>query len=169
MKPVGLGARDSLRLEAGLCLYGSDITERTTPVEAALSWAIAERRRKEGGYPGDAVLKRQWAEGVARKRVGILPEGKAPARAHTEIADDEGREIGEVTSGGFGPSAGHPVADQPNSAITLTTTERRIAAMADSGADVREIAQALFLTPHTVEITLESVRDRLASSLNSSA
>jgi aminomethyltransferase len=110
VKPVGLGARDSLRLEAGLCLYGSDITERTTPVEAALSWAIAERRRKEGGYPGDAVLKRQWAEGVARKRVGILPEGKAPARAHTEIADDEGREIGEVTSGGFGPSLGKPVA-----------------------------------------------------------
>jgi aminomethyltransferase len=110
VKPVGLGARDSLRLEAGLCLYGSDITEKTTPVEAGLSWAIAERRRKEGGFPGDAVLRKQWAEGVARKRVGLLPEGKAPARAHTEIADDEGREIGEVTSGGFGPSLGKPIA-----------------------------------------------------------
>jgi len=110
VKPIGLGARDSLRLEAGLCLYGSDITERTTPVEAALSWAIAERRRKEGGYPGDKVLQKQWADSVARKRVGILPEGKAPARAHTEIADDTGREIGEVTSGGFGPSLGKPVA-----------------------------------------------------------
>jgi aminomethyltransferase len=108
--PIGLGARDSLRLEAGLCLYGSDITERTTPVEAGLSWAIAERRRREGGYPGDAILRKQWAEGVSRKRVGILPEGKAPARAHTEIADDSGREIGEVTSGGFGPTLGKPVA-----------------------------------------------------------
>jgi len=110
VKPIGLGARDSLRLEAGLCLYGSDITERTTPVEAGLSWAIAERRRKEGGYPGAQVLQKQWAEGVSRKRVGILPEGKAPARAHTEIANDEGREIGEITSGGFGPSLGKPVA-----------------------------------------------------------
>ena len=110
VKPIGLGARDSLRLEAGLCLYGNDITERTTPVEAALSWAIGERRRKEGGFPGDKVLQKQWAEGVARKRVGILPEGKAPARAHTEIADDSGHDIGEVTSGGFGPSLGKPVA-----------------------------------------------------------
>jgi aminomethyltransferase len=110
VKPVGLGARDSLRLEAGLCLYGSDITEKTTPVEAGLTWAIGARRRTEGGYPGDAVLKQQWAEGVAKKRVGILPEGKAPARAHTEIADDAGREIGEVTSGGFGPSLGKPIA-----------------------------------------------------------
>jgi len=110
VKPIGLGARDSLRLEAGLCLYGSDITEKTTPVEAGLSWAIAERRRKEGGFPGDAVLQKQWADGVSRKRVGILPEGKAPARAHTEIANDEGREVGEVTSGGFGPSLGKPIA-----------------------------------------------------------
>ncbi|HEY4164240.1 MAG TPA: glycine cleavage system aminomethyltransferase GcvT [Dongiaceae bacterium] len=110
VKPIGLGARDSLRLEAGLCLYGNDITERTTPVEAGLSWAIAERRRKEGGYPGDAVLKQQWAEGAARKRVGILPQGKAPARAHTEIADDSGHDLGEVTSGGFGPSLGKPIA-----------------------------------------------------------
>jgi aminomethyltransferase len=110
VKPIGLGARDSLRLEAGLCLYGSDITEKTSPVEAGLSWAIAERRRKEGGFPGDAVLQKQWAEGVTRKRVGILPEGKAPARAHTEIANDEGRELGEITSGGFGPTLGKPIA-----------------------------------------------------------
>jgi len=110
VKAIGLGARDSLRLEAGLCLYGSDITEKTSPVEAGLSWAIAERRRKEGGFAGDAVLQKQWAEGVTRKRVGILPEGKAPARAHTEIANDEGRELGEVTSGGFGPTLGKPIA-----------------------------------------------------------
>jgi len=110
VKPIGLGARDSLRLEAGLCLYGNDIDEKTTPVEADLNWAIGKRRRLEGGFPGARVLQKQWAEGVARKRVGILPEGKAPARAHTEIADEKGNVIGEVTSGGFGPSLGGPVA-----------------------------------------------------------
>ncbi len=90
VKPIGLGARDSLRLEAGLCLYGSDITERTSPVEAGLSWAIAERRRKEGGFRAMPSCRSNGAEGVTRKRVGILPEGKAPARAHTEIAMTRG-------------------------------------------------------------------------------
>ena len=110
VKPVGLGARDSLRLEAGLCLYGNDITTATTPVEADLSWAIAKRRREQGGFPGAGQLQRQWADGAPRKRVGILPEGKAPARAHTEIADAAGNVIGEITSGGFGPSVNGPVA-----------------------------------------------------------
>jgi len=110
VKAAGLGARDSLRLEAGLCLYGSDIDETTTPVEAGLIWTISKRRRAEGGFPGDAVIKDQIENGVARKRVGIRPDGKAPARAHTEITDSEGNPIGEVTSGGFGPTAGGPVA-----------------------------------------------------------
>jgi aminomethyltransferase len=110
VKPIGLGARDSLRLEAGLCLYGNDITTATTPIEADLSWAIAKRRREQGGFPGAGQLQRQWAEGASRKRVGILPEGKAPARAHTEIADAAGIVIGEITSGGFGPSVNGPVA-----------------------------------------------------------
>ena len=110
VKPIGLGARDSLRLEAGLCLYGHDITAKTTPVEADLSWAIAKRRRQEGGFPGAGILQRQWRDGPARKRVGILPEGKAPARAHTEIADAAGNIVGEITSGGFGPSVNGPVA-----------------------------------------------------------
>jgi aminomethyltransferase len=110
VKPVGLGARDSLRLEAGLCLYGNDITTETTPVEADLSWAIGKRRREQGGFPGSGLLQRQWQEGVARKRVGILPEGKAPARAHTEIVDEAGQVIGEITSGGFGPSINAPIA-----------------------------------------------------------
>jgi aminomethyltransferase len=110
VKPIGLGARDSLRLEAGLCLYGNDITTATTPVEADLNWAIAKRRREQGGFPGAGQLQHQWRDGTARKRVGILPEGKAPARAHTEIADQNGQVIGEITSGGFGPSVNGPIA-----------------------------------------------------------
>jgi aminomethyltransferase len=110
VKPIGLGARDSLRLEAGLCLYGNDITETTTPVEASLVWAMQKRRREQGGFPGAGIVQRQLAEGPPRKRVGILPEGKAPARAHTEIANEHGEVVGEVTSGGFGPTVGGPVA-----------------------------------------------------------
>ncbi len=110
VKPIGLGARDSLRLEAGLCLYGNDISETTNPVEASLVWAIQKRRREQGGFPGAGIVQRQIAEGPPRKRVGILPDGKAPARAHTEIADEHGEVVGEITSGGFGPSVGGPVA-----------------------------------------------------------
>lgn len=110
VRPAGLGARDSLRLEAGLCLYGNDITQDTTPVEAGLIWTISERRRQEGGFPGAHVIQQQIAKGTSRRRVGIKPEGKAPARAHTEIVDPHGTIIGEVTSGGFGPSVGGPVA-----------------------------------------------------------
>ena len=107
---AGLGARDSLRLEAGLCLYGSDIDEATTPIEAGLIWTISKRRRAEGGFPGAEVIQQQIENGVSRKRVGIKPDGKAPARAHTEITDKDGNVIGEITSGGFGPSVGGPVA-----------------------------------------------------------
>ena len=107
---AGLGARDSLRLEAGLCLYGSDIDQTTTPVEAGLLWSISKRRRVEGGYPGAAIIQQQIENGVERKRVGILPDGKAPARAHTGIIDKDGNVIGEITSGGFGPTVGGPVA-----------------------------------------------------------
>ncbi|MGE5145430.1 MAG: glycine cleavage system aminomethyltransferase GcvT [Candidatus Eiseniibacteriota bacterium] len=110
VKPAGLGARDSLRLEAGLCLYGHDIDETTTPVEAGLAWAIGKRRRASGGFPGDAVIRRQLAEGPARKRVGIRPAERAPAREGTEITDGAGRVLGKVTSGGFGPTVGAPVA-----------------------------------------------------------
>ncbi|MDA8231139.1 MAG: glycine cleavage system aminomethyltransferase GcvT [Magnetospirillum sp.] len=104
VKPVGLGARDSLRLEAGLCLYGSDIDTATTPVEAGLAWIIGKRRREQGGFPGAAIIQRQLAEGAPRVRVGLLPDGRAPARAHAEIVDASGARLGEVTSGGFGPS-----------------------------------------------------------------
>jgi aminomethyltransferase len=113
--PVGLGARDTLRLEAGLCLYGHDIDETTNPVEAGLAWTVAGRRRTEGGFPGAAVILRQLAEGQlskqeGRKRVGIRPDGRAPARDGTVILDPSGNPVGRVTSGGFGPSLGAPIA-----------------------------------------------------------
>jgi len=110
VKPIGLGARDSLRLEAGLCLYGNDIDQTTTPVEAALTWSIGKRRRSDGGFIGAEVIQRQLKEGAPRRLVGIRPEGRAPVRAHAEIQDRAGRRIGEVTSGGFGPTANGPVA-----------------------------------------------------------
>lgn len=110
VEPIGLGARDSLRLEAGLCLYGHDIDESITPIEAALLWTISKRRRAEGGFPGDSIIQGQIADGPARRRVGLLPEGRAPAREGTEILNAEGRVVGRITSGGFGPSVNRPVA-----------------------------------------------------------
>jgi len=110
VESIGLGARDSLRLEAGLCLYGNDIDTSTTPVEAGLTWSIGKRRRSEGGFPGAETILRQISEGADRKRVGIRPEGRAPAREGTEILDANGTAIGKITSGGFGPSVGGPVA-----------------------------------------------------------
>ncbi len=113
VKPIGLGARDSLRLEAGLCLYGHDIDTGTTPVEAVLVWSIGKDRRaggsRAGGFPGDAVILKQIAEGASRKRVGLLPEGKAIAREGAEIAIG-GNIVGKVTSGGFAPTLGRAVA-----------------------------------------------------------
>ncbi len=122
--PVGLGARDSLRLEAGLCLYGHDIDETTTVVEADLAWTIQKRRRAEGGFPGAAAIARELAAGAGRKRVGIKPEGRAPAREGTEIVDAQGATIGRITSGGFGPSVDGPIAMGyvASSAAALGTT-----------------------------------------------
>jgi aminomethyltransferase len=105
--PIGLGARDSLRLEAGLCLYGHDIDETRNPAEASLMWSIGKRRKEAKDFPGaDKIM----AGGMPTKRVGILPEGRAPAREGAEIADKTGRVIGKITSGGFGPSLNAPVA-----------------------------------------------------------
>jgi aminomethyltransferase len=106
---IGLGARDTLRLEAGLCLYGHDIDESTSPVEAGLAWAIGKRRRAEGGFPGFHRIAYELANGPGRKRVGLRPEGRAPAREGTGIAVG-GNPVGNVTSGGFGPTVGGPVA-----------------------------------------------------------
>ena len=110
VQPAGLGARDSLRLEAGLCLYGNDIDETTSPVEAALTWTIGKRRRTEWNFPGAERVRDELANGAKRLRVGIRPEGRQPARGHTPIHAPGGAAIGEITSGGFGPSLNGPMA-----------------------------------------------------------
>ena len=109
VKPIGLGARDSLRLEAGLCLSGYDFDESRTPVDASLTWAIPKVRREQADFPGAARILRELSEGTVQKRVGIKPLGRAPARDGTHIHLD-GVYVGEITSGGFGPSFGGPIA-----------------------------------------------------------
>jgi len=112
--PIGLGARDSLRLEAGLCLYGHDIDTTTSPIEGSLVWALSKSRRADGsrpgGYPGAEIIMQQMKNGVARKRVGLLPKERVPVREGAELVDQSGRVVGKVTSGGFGPTLGAPVA-----------------------------------------------------------
>jgi aminomethyltransferase len=110
VEPIGLGARDTLRLEAGLCLYGHDIDETTSPIEAGLLWSISKRRREVGGFLGASRIISEIANKPTRRRVGILPDGRAPARDHAEITDSSGNKIGSVTSGGFGPTVGGPIA-----------------------------------------------------------
>lgn len=135
VKPIGLGARDSLRLEAGLCLYGHDIDTTTSPIEADLKWSIQKRRREAGGFPGTARIQRELAQGPSRLRVGIKPEGRQPAREGTEVFA-EGRKIGVVTSGGFGPSVGGPVGmgyveatfAKPETPITLVVRGKELPA-----------------------------------------
>jgi aminomethyltransferase len=107
--PAGLAARDTLRLEAGLCLYGNDIDETTTPIEANLAWTLGKRRRQALDFPGGAVIGRQLSEGAERLRVGVRPDGRAPARAGTVIVDAHGEAAGQITSGTFSPSLGLPI------------------------------------------------------------
>jgi aminomethyltransferase len=108
--PAGLGARDSLRLEAGLCLYGNDIDELTSPVEAGLLWVIGKRRRAAWDFPGAAVIRDQIDNTCPRHRVGIRPEGRGPARALTDIVAADGTAAGVITSGGFSPTLNAPIA-----------------------------------------------------------
>ncbi len=110
VEAIGLGARDSLRLEAGLCLYGHDIDATTSPVEADLIFSIAKRRREEGGFPGYGRIRSELENGPKRIRVGIVPQTRAPAREGTEIQSKDGEVIGVITSGGFGPTFGGPIA-----------------------------------------------------------
>jgi len=116
VEPIGLGARDSLRLEAGLCLYGSDLDPTTSPVEASLLWAMQKARRaggaRAGGFPGAGRILGELADGASRRRVGLLPEGRAPVRGGAPIfaAEDDASPVGIVTSGAFGPSLAAPMA-----------------------------------------------------------
>ncbi|MDE2400967.1 MAG: glycine cleavage system aminomethyltransferase GcvT [Burkholderiales bacterium] len=114
VKPIGLGARDTLRLEAGLCLYGHDINTETTPIEGALTWAIQKVRRaggaRAGGYPGAAIIDAQFSQGVARKRVGLISTERVPVREGAQVVAEDGSPLGMVTSGSLGPSINQPVA-----------------------------------------------------------
>jgi aminomethyltransferase len=107
---IGLGARDSLRLEAGLCLHGHDIDTSTSPIDAGLAWSIQKRRRQEGGFPGAGRIQNELAKGPARRRVGLELAGKAPAREGAEVTTRDGKPVGRVTSGGFAPTLGRPIA-----------------------------------------------------------
>jgi aminomethyltransferase len=151
--PVGLGARDTLRLEAGLCLYGSDLDPATTPVEAALEWTIADTRRaggaRAGGFPGADVIFRQLASGPARRRVGLRPEGRAPVRAGVPLfrRENDAESIGMVSSGGFGISLDAPVAmgylpvdaAPPGTQVLAEVRGKRLPVL---------VAELPFVTPH---------------------
>ncbi|MCI8209572.1 glycine cleavage system protein T [Pseudomonas sp. S25] len=126
--PIGLGARDSLRLEAGLCLYGHDMNTETTPIEASLLWAISKVRRADGaragGFPGAEQIFAQQQTTPARKRVGLLPQERTPVREGTDIVDAAGNSVGTVCSGGFGPTLGGPLAmGYVDSSLTALDTE----------------------------------------------
>lgn len=144
---VGLGARNSLRLEAGLCLYGHDITADTTPVEADLVWSIQPRRRAEGGFLGADIIQRQLAEGPRRKRVGIRPEdGKTPIRDDTPLLNENGDPIGQITSGGFGPTMAGPVAMGYVAAAYQSPNVRVIALVRGRSLPCR-VTNAVFFPP----------------------
>lgn len=144
---VGLGARDSLRLEAGLCLYGHELSPDISPVEAGLRWAIAKVRRPDGeragGYPGADVVAEQMASGPARIRVGLKVEGKRPVRDGQTIVDVDGKEVGVVTSGGFGPSVGAPVA------LAFVTPGNKAV-----GTEVRVDVRGKWITAHVVPLPM---------------
>ena len=135
VRPAGLGARDSLRLEAGLPLYGHDLDHSTDPVSAGLTFAIAPRRRREGGYPGHERIAELLAQGPVQRRIGLALDGRLPAREGASIFSGE-NQIGHVTSGGFSPSLGHPIAmgyvatehSAPGTKLTIEVRERRLEA-----------------------------------------
>jgi aminomethyltransferase len=147
VEPIGLGARDSLRLEAGLCLYGHDIDEVTTPVEAGLSWTVGKRRRETADFPGAAIILKQIVDGPSRRRVGLLPEGRAPVREGAPIQNATGDGLGMVTSGGFAPGLVRPIAmgyvaadhAEAGTSVTIELRGRSVAA---------EVAAMPFVKPN---------------------
>lgn len=149
--PIGLGARDTLRLEAGLCLHGQDLSATITPIEADLKWAIPKRRRDGGGYPGADVVARQSTDGPPRLRVGLLPD-RRPVRADSALRTTDGQPVGIVTSGGFGPSVDAPIAMgliEPQSADGVGLTELGTQLIADvRGRDEIVTVASLPFSPH---------------------
>ncbi|MCH4542570.1 glycine cleavage system aminomethyltransferase GcvT [Ochrobactrum sp. POC9] len=143
---IGLAARDSLRLEAGLCLHGQDITPETDPVSAGLTWAIAKPVREKAAFNGAKAVLDAIAKGASAKRVGLKPEGRQPVRGGADLFDETGRQIGTVTSGGFGPSAGFPVAMGYVEASLATPGTRVFADV--RGNKVPVDVSALPFTPH---------------------
>ena len=146
VKPIGLGARDSLRLEAGLCLYGHDMDATRTPVEADLQWVIQKSRRERADFPGAAKIMDQYTNGAAEKRVGIQPLGRAPAREGVEIQID-GARVGTITSGGFGPSVEKPVA-MGYVAATHTEPGTKVDLIIRGKAHPAEVAALPFVQPN---------------------
>jgi aminomethyltransferase len=147
VEPAGLGARDTLRLEAGLCLYGSDIDETTSPIEAGLLWSIQKRRRTELGFPGASRIATEIEKGPARKLVALAPQSKSLVRDHSPLQDQGGTPVGVVTSGGFGPTVGRPVAMGYISRAALDAGEPLLAEVRGNQIPV-EITTMPF-TPHT--------------------
>jgi len=146
VRPIGLGARDSLRLEAGLCLYGHDLAPDISPIEADLGWVIQKRRREAADFPGAARILREMKDGPGRRRVGIRPLERAPAREGTEIFVS-GEAIGVVTSGGFGPTIDAPVA-MGYVASAYAAPGTRVDLMVRGKARAATIASLPFITPH---------------------
>ncbi len=152
VRPIGLGARDSLRLEAGLCLYGSDIDTNTSPIEAGLGWAVPKVRRpggeRAGGYPGSDIIEHHLSDGAPRRRVGLRPEGRAPVRGGAPLfaAESGGDAVGTVTSGGFGPTLEAPVAMGYVAAAHADIGTRLFAEVRGKRIPV-DVSQLPFVTP----------------------
>ena len=146
VKPIGLGARDSLRLEAGLPLYGHDLDTQTTPIMADLGFALSKRRREEASFPGAARILAERENGPALKRVGVLVEGKQPVREGATVLDASGAEVGKVTSGGFAPSVGAPIA-MAYVPLALAAPGTRIT-LAQRGKTHTGIVTAMPFVPH---------------------
>ncbi len=146
VKPAGLGARDTLRLEAGLHLYGNDLDENTSPVEAGLSWTIPKRRREAADFPGAERILSDFNNGPSRQRVGLKPEGRRPVREGTSLRSADGVEVGTVSSGGYGPTVEHPVA---MAYVASPFTEPGTKLIADvRGSDVACTVADLPFVPH---------------------
>ncbi|PHR61705.1 MAG: glycine cleavage system protein T [Robiginitomaculum sp.] len=141
VEAIGLGARDSLRLEAGLCLYGHDLDTTTSPIEAGLTWSIQKNRREEGGFLGAKRVQKELAERPSRRRVGIKPVGRAPAREGTIIQNMDGKDIGVITSGGFGPCVEGPVA--------MGYVKRKYA---KTGTEIQLIVRGKAKPAHTIKL-----------------